>query len=312
MFIKRILKRALQKAYHIAVQNNVPTGVPTLEEMERLGYFHRVDQGTQILLRLKYQEMLRNNVPLPPFDSVEFRSYSQNGEDGILLFIFALIGTTNKKAVEICVAEGMECNAANLIINHGWQSLLFDGSAENIAVGTDFYKKHKDTGIKPPTLVSAWITRDNVNQLISSHGFSGEIDLLSIDVDGNDYWIWKAIECIQPRVVVVEHNTPWEDGRAVTIPYQEDFVADLTRPLHYLGASLPAFVKLGYEKGYRLVGVERLGFNAFFVRTGVGEDTLPEVAVEECLYAESLNTSPLTEAQHAELELLSKREYIEV
>jgi hypothetical protein len=306
MFIKRILKRALQRAYSLAVQNNLPL----MEEMERLGHFHRVDQGTQVLLRLKYQEMLRNNEPLPPFDSVEFRCYSQNGEDGLLLFIFSLIGTTNKKVVEICVGNGLECNAANLIINHGWRGLLFDGSEENIAVGRNFYATHKDTWVTPPTLVSAWITRDKVDQLISSHGFSGEIDLLSIDIDGNDYWIWKAIECIQPRVVIVEHNSPWGADRAITIPYQENFVADLTTPLYYLGASLPAFVKLGHEKGYRLVGLQRLGFNAFFVRTGVGEEILPEVTVEECL--ESLNLAPLTEAQHAAIELLSKREYIEV
>jgi hypothetical protein len=306
MFIKQILKRALQRAYSIAVQNNAPM----MEDMEHLGHYHHVDQGTQILLRLKYQEMLRNNVPLPPLDSVEFRSYSQNGEDGILLFIFSLIGTTNKKAVEISVGNGMECNAANLIINHGWRGLLFDGSEENIAVGRNFYKNHKDTWISPPTLVSAWITRDNVNQLILSHDFSGEIDLLSIDIDGNDYWIWEAIECIQPRVVVLEHNTLWEDGRAITIPYQENFVADLTAPVYYLGASLPAFVKLGHKKGYRLVGVQRLGFNAFFVRTGVGEEILSEVTVEECL--ESLNIAPLSEAQRAAIELLSQREYIEV
>jgi hypothetical protein len=306
MFIKRILARVLQRAYSLAVQNNVPI----MEEMERLGHFHRVDQGTQVLLRLKYQEMLRNNVPLPSFDSVEFRSYSQNGEDGILLFIFSLVGTTNKKVVEISVGNGMECNAANLIINHGWRGLLFDGSEETIAVAKNFYKKHKDTWISPPTLVSAWITRDNVDQLISSHGFSGEIDLLSIDIDGNDYWIWKAIECIEPRVVVLEHNSLWGADRAITIPYQENFVADMTARVYYSGASLPAFVKLGHEKGYRLVGVQRLGFNAFFVRAGVAEEILPEVTVEECL--ESLNLKPLTEAQHAALELLSKREYIEV
>lgn len=306
MSIKQILKGVPQRAYSIAVQNNAPT----TEEKERLGYFHHIDQGTQILLRLKYQEMLRDSVPLPPFDSVEFRSYSQNGEDGILLFIFSLIATTNKKVVEISAGNGMECNAANLIINNGWRGLLFDGKEENIAFGQDFYNKHKDTWISPPTLVSAWITRDNINQLIVSHNFSGEIDLLSLDIDGNDYWVWKAIECIQPRVIVLEHNTLWGDGRAVTIPYRDDFVADLTAPVYYSGASLPAFVKLGREKGYRLVGVQRLGFNAFFVRAGIGEGIFPEVTAERCL--KSLNIAPLTEAQHAAIELLSKREYIEV
>lgn len=306
MSIKRAMKRALQTAYYVATRDRVPMA----EETERLGHFHRVDQGTQVLLRLKYQEMLRDHAPLPAFDSVEFRSYSQNGEDGILLYIFSLIGTTNKKAVEICAGNGMECNAANLIINHGWRGLLFDGSEENIAAGRNFYRRHKDTWVAPPTLASAWITRDNVNQLISSYSFSGEIDLLSIDLDGNDYWIWKAIECVRPRVVVVEHNSLWGAERATTIPYQEDFVADLSAgPPYYLGATLPAFVKLGREKGYRLVGGQRLGFNAFFARDEIGEDILPEVTAEQCLFNTSNNVGPLAEAQ---LELLSKREFIEV
>lgn len=275
------------------------------DDRERLGFYRRVDQGTQVLLRLKYQEMLRRNDPLPAFDDIQFRGYSQNGEDGILLYIFSLIGTTNKKVVEICVQDGTECNSANLIINHGWRGLLFDGSEQNIAAGRDFYARHKDTWVSPPTLVQAWITRDNVNQLISEHGFAGEIDLLSVDIDGNDYWIWKAIECIQPRVVVVEHNSLGGAVASVTIPYREDFVADLTTgPPYYLGATLPAFVKLGREKGYRLVGGERLGFNAFFVRKGVAEDCLPELSAQECV----ADATP----SEAGLKILSTREFVEI
>lgn len=277
------------------------------EDAERLGHFHRVNQGTQILLRLKYQEMLRDGAPLPSFDEIEFRSYSQNGEDGILLFIFSLIGTTSKKAVEICAGSGMECNSANLIINHGWRGLLFDGSEENIRAGRDFYARHKDTLINPPRLVHSWITRANVDDLISSHGFEGEIDLLSIDLDGNDYWIWKAIKCISPRVVVVEHNSLALAERAITIPYSEDFVADLTGgPPYYLGASLPAFVKLGKEKGYHLVGGERLGFNAFFVRSDI--QLLPEMPAAALLRP----TERTAEFERAVADILSSREFVDV
>jgi hypothetical protein len=301
MFAKEYVKKLVRATYSVAVWE---TPEPTTRERERLGYFHRVDQGTQTLLRLKYQEMLRAGAPLPSFDDVEFRSYSQNGEAGILLYIFSLIGTTNKKVVEICVADGTECNAANLIINSGWHGLLFDGSEDNIARGKAFYARHRDTWLQPPTLMPAWITRDNVNDLIFGNDFGGEIDLLSIDIDGNDFWIWKAIECIRPRVVVVEHNSLGGASRAVTIPYDENFVADLSHGLpYYLGATLPAFVKLGHEKGYRLVGGERLGFNAFFLRDGVGEEVLPEVSAGEVIP---------TPPSDAALELLAKREFVEV
>jgi hypothetical protein len=309
MSIKGNFKKALRKAYGLAVQDDAPL----TEEKALLGHYRRVDPGTQILLRLKYQEMRRNNVPLPPFDEVQFRSYSQNGEDGILLFIFSLIGTTSKTVVEICAGEGIECNAANLLINHGWRGLLFDGSAENVAAGQNFYGRHKDTWLTPPTFASAWVTRDNVNQLITGRGYSGEIDLLSVDLDGIDYWVWKALECVNPRVVVVEYQLLLGADRPLTVPYREDFVADLTAPEYYCGATLAAFVKLGREKGYRLVGVERRGFNAFFVRAGVGEDVLPEVAVEDCVSPHCLyQAGPLTQAQRERLERLSDWELVEV
>lgn len=128
----------------------------------------------------------------------------------------------------------------------------------------------------------AWVEAENINALITANGFRGEIDLLSIDLDGVDYWIWKAIDCIQPRVVVVEYQHRWGPDRAVTVPYRRDFNRFNVHPSYY-GASLAAFVKLGREKGYRLVGSNRYGFNAFFIRRNLGEDVLPEVTLESCL-----------------------------
>jgi hypothetical protein len=240
-------------------------------------------KAAQVLLSLKYQELIGQRRPLPTFDDVEFRCFSQTSEDGILLYLFSLLGTTNKRCVEVCAGDGTECNTANLIINHGWRGLLFDGNEALIARGKEFYARCRDTFIAPPTLVASWITADNINSLIAEHGFKGEIDLFSLDVDGVDYWIWKALDCIQPRIVVVEFQAYWGPEKAVTVPYREDFSYDFSQqPYYYLGASLPAFVKLGKQKGYRLVGVHRIGFNAFFVRDGVGEDVLPEVSVAEC------------------------------
>ena len=142
----------------------------------------------QVQLRLHYQSLVRQGCDLPLFPDVEFKCFSQNGEDGILLYLFSLIGAVNRSVVEICAGDGTECNAANLIVNHGWQGLLFDGDSEQVARGEAFYAACRTTWVSPPTFVDAWITAENVNALVSAHGAAGQVDLLSLDIDGNDYW----------------------------------------------------------------------------------------------------------------------------
>jgi len=265
-----------------SVAQNLADAVFYSKYANRLADHRSMDKGTQILLSLKYQEMQRTHQPLPAFDDIGFRIYSQTDEDGILLYLFSLLGTTNKKVVEAGVEQGIECNSANLILNHGWQGLLIDGSAEKIRQGKAWYARNRNVWIWPPTLISAWIDAENINRLIMAQGFQGEIDLLSIDIDGMDYWVWKAIYCINPRVVVIECQPAWGSEKAVAIPYQADFERWKSHADYY-GASLPALVKLARQKGYRLVGCNRHGFNAFFLRADVGETLFPEVTPEQCL-----------------------------
>ena len=240
-----------------------------------------VDRGTQILLTMKYQEMLRRGDPLPSFEDVGFRAFSQANDDGILLFLFSLLGTTNKQAVEMCVEQGIECNTANLILNHGWRGLLFDGDDAKLRAGRRFYARHRSTWLWPPTLAQAWITADGVNDLVRGHGVEGEIDLLSVDIDGMDYWVWRALTVVRPRVVVVEYQTAWGPEAAVTVPYDPQFDRFRQDP-DYWGASLAAFVSLGREKGYRLVGCNEFAVNAFFLRDDLGQEILPTVTAEAC------------------------------
>jgi len=119
-----------------------------------------------------------------------------------------------------------------------------------------------------------------VNEAISASGVSGDIDLLALDIDGMDYWVWKAIECIRPRVVVCETHNAIAADDPLTVPYDPKFVI---RTPDYFGASLSAMTALGQEKGYRLVGTNRYGFNAFFVLKDIGADLLPTVTPAECL-----------------------------
>lgn len=259
----------------------------TRERLNRLELAEKTSVAAktgQLLLAGQWRLMARNKSPLPSFDEVEFRAFSQNGEDGILLFIFSVIGAEHKTCIEICAGDGLECNSANLILNHGWRALLIDGDKRNVEMGSAYYAKHRDTFSFPPVFAHAWVDRETVNQLIEQQGFSGEVDLLSIDLDGVDYWIWEAIDVIRPRVVVVEAQCIWPADRSVTVPYRSDFQSPLIKGFGvYSGASLTAFVGLARRKGYRLVGTQTLGFNAFFVREEIAADLLPEVDAQTAL-----------------------------
>jgi hypothetical protein len=237
----------------------------------------------QLALIAQYRQQFQQGLAPYRLQDVGFSAHSQHEEDGILLYIFALVGTTDKRCVELCAGTGIECNTANLIVNHKWSGLLVDGDERNVATGRDFYAQHHNTRVWPPKFVREWVTRGNVNRIISGNGFSGDIDLLSIDVDGVDYWLWEAIDSISPRVLVTEINHLWGPERAVTVPYRDDFVGGFTEHgSDYAGASLAAFVKLGRKKGYRLVGTNAFATNAFFVRNDIRCDWLPEVDPATC------------------------------
>lgn len=177
---------------------------------------------------------------------IERREYSQNGEDGIIEAIFAMIGTTNRWYVEFGVEDGMECNTRYLRIHRGWTGVLMDGGQENPSIN----------------LRKEFITADNIETLFAKHQVPALFDLLSIDIDGNDYWVWKAVTRYRPRVVIVEYNACIPYAPAVTIPYHSTFQWDKT---DYYGASLSALVALGMQKGYTLVATDPCGVNAFFV-----------------------------------------------
>jgi hypothetical protein len=236
---------------------------------------------SQLLLFHMYQTMAAQpDRVLPDFAEVGFRCHSQFEEDGILLYIFALIGTTNRTCVEICAGDGIQCNTANLILHHGWWGYLFDGNEQNVARGIEYFRNSRDTFLYPPRFNHAWITAENVNDVIRKAGIPKDVDLLSLDIDGVDYWVWKAIECMHPRVIVCETHNIIPPDDALTVPYDPDF--KLTTP-DYHSASLAAMTSLASKKGYRLVGTHRYGFNAFFILNGVGEDLLPRVDPAQCL-----------------------------
>ena len=225
---------------------------------------------------LPYPEKLRQR---------EFSLYSQNGEDGVVLFIFSQIGMTNKSLVEFGVETGQECIAANPLVNFGWNGLLMDGSSKNMRKGRRWYRSKKLPNIDDIQLKQCFVTTENINREIADSGIHGEIDLLSVDIDGNDYWVWDAIDVINPRVVVAEYNACFGASRSLTVDYDPAFSRFDHHPTGwYHGASLAALTNLADTKGYSLVGCESQGCNAFFVRKDLIQGELQELTPEEAFY----------------------------
>lgn len=232
-------------------------------------------------MRLAYPELVPSDAHRIAINEYEYRAYSQHGEDGILLHIFSKIGVTNRRFVEFGVEDGTECNAANLAINFGFNGLMLDGGEANVERGRRFYRAALGDEASRVAFAQTWVTAENINKTIRDHGIEGEIDLLSIDIDGNDYWLWKAVDVVEPRVVVIEYNAALGAERSVTVPYEPAFNRwDQHDSGFYFGASLAALAKLGAEKGYSLIGCETSGANAFFVRRDLETDVLKAVTPE--------------------------------
>ena len=205
----------------------------------------------------------------------ELSVFSQNGEDGVLAEILRRVGTVTKYFVEI----GASANEANCIFLAdvlGWRGLFVDADE-----GEYTALRAKYEGIERVQVVRARVTRENINPLLQDALAPRDIDVLSIDIDGNDYWLWEALADFSPRVVIIECNSSLDPRRQLVQPYRPDQSWDQS---DFFGASLGALRRLGAEKGYTLVHLDLSGVNAFFVR-----NELAERFPEDGLHARSFN-----------------------
>jgi hypothetical protein len=228
------------------------------------GIKNRIKANT-ILLNDMLRHALLNNPKYLDEKRLEpygFKVYSQNDEDGIIQEIFNRIGITSKTFVEFGVEDGSENNTAYLLMQ-GWKGYWIEGDSTQVAKIKKIYNRAIYNS--QLTINNSFITKDNIDALISAH-FTGEIDLLSIDIDGNDYHVWKNIKCINPRVVIVEYNAKFPPPCSFIMEYDENYCWDCSDKM---GMSLQAAVELGESLGYQLVGTNLNGVNAFFVRNDI-------------------------------------------
>ncbi len=221
----------------------------------------------------------------------EYKIYSQNGDDGIINYIFSKIKPTSKTFIEIGIEDGKECNTANLIINFNWKGVLIEGNKKYAEKAREYYKNY------PVEIINSFITKENINKVLESCNLGKEVDLFSLDIDGNDYWVWEKIDSINPKVVALEYNSVF-GNKSISTTYDPNFDRYKKHESGlYFGASLTALTKLAKTKGYILIGCCSSGVNAFFIRKDLVKNNFKELIPEEAYYE---NYSPVIKLETTE------------
>ncbi len=225
----------------------------------------QIDDDTAAIARLGNHAYLAHHPDLrapeftPPLAAYEFSAYSQNGEDGLILHLLSLIGGDTRFILEIGTEDGRECNSANLILNYGWRACLIEMNEKSATSCRQYFSDLGCSG--RVTVLNAAATPQNIAPLYLAARVPESLDVLSIDIDSHDYWLWQAVS-LSPRLVVIEYNAVFGDEARVTVPYPMPG----GHHRYYHGASLAALTALAETKGYILVGCDSCGVNSFFVR----------------------------------------------
>jgi len=232
--------------------------------MQRLFKVWFMGESLQLSGRMASWQV-RDKTSVVDVQEVEFRVSSQWGQDGIIDWLIerAQVPSAARTFIEFGVEDYRQSNTRFLLQNRNWRGLILDGDPAIVnAVKSDGLAWRYDL-----TAQAAFITRDNINGLISDAGFSGEIGLLSIDIDGNDYWVWEALHVVRPILIICEYNAVFGDLHSISTPYDEHFSRTKAHTSNlYFGASIAALCSLAAKRGYRFVGTNSAGNDAFFVR----------------------------------------------
>jgi len=258
-FIKK-LRQSLQRIGHID------------EKLDQV----KINQG-RILAMLNEGKRSTN------LKDYEFKVFSQWGEDGILQHLTNSIPIAHRTFIEFGVEDFFESNCRYLMMKDDWQGFVIDGSPDHIArlKAAPFYWQHQLEAI------DAFVTRDNINELLARSGFDEDLGILSIDLDGNDYHVLKAITGFRPRILVCEYNAVFGPSRVISVPYRNDFQRTKAHPSNlYWGASLAAMTLLARQRGYKLVGTNSAGNNAFYLRDDLIDERFPALSADQA-YAPS-------------------------
>lgn len=261
--LRRLLKRATSRLDPKLIAH-ARSVLPSGPDQDRLLFL----QG-QIASKL-----VRQMESIDTLADVEFQVSSQWGEDGIIDWLCHKLPEAKPSFVEFGVENFREANTRFLLKNRAWSGLILDGNPANMAV----VRKERSFWRHDLVPVGTFITTENINSLIKDNGFSGELGLLSIDIDGNDYWVLKAIDCVRPAILIAEVNGVLGDRHAITVPYDPAF--ERLRAHYsgqYFGASTGAMIRLAGSLGYSFVGTNSAGVNAFFIRNDLADRVVSSI-----------------------------------
>ncbi|MBE9488797.1 MAG: hypothetical protein IMY67_00765 [Bacteroidetes bacterium] len=227
------------------------------------GRFKAANDELKFLIGIGQSKSVINNYNYQSLADLELKIFSQFGDDGIIQYLVHNINLKYKTLIEFGIEDYSESNTRFLLQKDNWSGFIMDGSKINISK----LKKHSFYWKHDLNSQAVFVTKDNINKLLSEATVDWDgVDLLHIDIDGNDYWIWKEIE-INPAIVIMEYNSNFGIERAITIPYMADFYRTNAHYSNlYWGSSLTALYVLAIEKGYEFIGCNSAGNNAYFVR----------------------------------------------
>ncbi len=247
---------------------------------ELLSIQQHLDCFEQIELDRRTDELLREAKYEDPkkLNRYEHKVFSQSGEDGIVAEIFKRIGVENRIFAECSPGNGLENNTLYLL-TLGWKGCWIECEEKRV----DAIMQHMRRKIAEGSLSvqRQMVTAENIESLFAAASLPKVFDLLSIDIDGNDYWVWEKIQRFSPRAVVIEYNATFPASCDWVMEYNPKAAWDGTVNF---GASLMALERLGRSKGYKLVGCTLTGVNAFFVQEDLARDHFLEPFTAENHY----------------------------
>jgi hypothetical protein len=231
---------------------------------------------------------LNKNKTSRLLEDYEFKVFSQWGEDGIIQHLINCVEITNKTFIEFGVEDFFESNCRFLLMKDNWRGFVIDGSKSNIdklKQSYFYWKYHLEA-------VDAFITKENINELLEQSAFEKDIGILSVDIDGNDYYVLEAISFYNPRILICEYNSVFGKERKISVPYEPDFYRTKKHYSNlYFGASLAAMTHIAEKKGYTLVGTNSIGGNAFYVRNDLINEKLETLTTEQAYVPSNVRES---------------------
>ena len=238
----------------------------------------RESEKQKLLLGKILTNQIVEKKEIKSLEEVEFSIFSKFGDDGIIQWLVHHLNIEHKTFIEFGVEDYSESNTRFLMMNNNWSGFVMDGDPENIKrLEAQYYYWKYDLTSK-----AIFINKHNINTLIAEQNFTQDVGLLHIDLDGNDYYIWEAIEVVTPAIVIVEYNSLFGSERPISIKYDDAFIRTNAHYSNlFWGSSIKSLYNLAIKKGYSFIGCNSGGNNAYFIRNDKLNDTVRPVTLKD-------------------------------